>query len=632
MCRDATATDPNLLILLALCRSPWISARQIADTVRLPLNEIRLLCESLQASGFIQQVPQPLIYAPTDLGIAHLAKEWQTTPAAIYKLAGLSWVRFWQIRAMQPIVRDAGLFCSHLLRSQHAVGRDVVWEMCINRRYKGAELFLHARINILQGNHVQPFYLHLDNTSHPIWVWWRHLRYFETWAKQAMVGLLDASHQDQAKKFPPLLIVSPTRFRALSLAAMARTLAPSVTTIVTGDYATTLRQGPEAARWNIVLNGDRAGEPLRAVSCNPFLDGVSAVHKSRHIVKTVRTLAARITAKKRATTSSLAEPEKTFSFVPMPTHLSGIETFELASIQAHSVLAFLSHHSVCPASAMQQFLEMTESEVSSAVMSLQETSLIASDERRIFSGRTQIRRPLWSATESGVRLQYLSEGCCDVEQLTRRYLSGVQDHLRRSEHTRAVFDFFECLHVHATGWSRVTRPLNPPNGTDTNHYALEEFQDDVAARATFMVAGNHRRWQPDGYGVLRCGLVRKRFWLEIDGSSVGRAHNEPEVWEAKLGAMCDYAATGKWLLRHGAFPMLLIVTTDLRILNLIRDVLAQVVAARHLPMPQVFVASSAAIEARGPLAPIWKQAHKPGEDDFIHAFEPLIQPTFPATF
>ena len=101
--------------------------------------------------------------------------------------------------------------------------------------------------------------------------------------------------------------------------------------------------------------------------------------------------------------------------------------------------------------------------------------------------------------------------------------------------------------------------------------------------------------------------------------------NEPEVWEAKLGAMCDYAATGKWLLRHGAFPMLLIVTADLRILNLIRDVLAQTVAARNVPMPQVFVSSRAAIESRGPLSPIWKQAHNAGEDDFTYAFEALVK-------
>jgi hypothetical protein len=583
------------------------------------------------SSGFIQHLSQALSYGPTDLGISHLARTWQTTSGVILKASGLSQQRLWQMRAMQPIIRDAGLMCSHLLRSQHVAGRDVRWELGIERRYKGAVLFLHGRINLMHGNtrgtmpgdRVHPFYFHLDQTFHPIWVWWRYLRYLEAWAKQAKSERIDEGELARPTVFPTLLVVSPTRFRALSVGALARSLAPSVAVAITGDYAKALQHGPESARWNVILNGDRPGEPLKAISCKPFADLFNASEESRHRVKSVRDLAERFVRNKKAKSVTVAVQPYEFSCQHVPSKFVGIQSFEFISVQARRILAFLSHHSTCPPSTLQQLLSMNKDGVDKTLTVLQESELASP---ATFGLRNATQEPLWSASECGARLQYASEGCCDVDQHTQSYLAGVKDHLRRSEHTRAVYDFFERLHRHAEGWGRVTKPLGTnADVSEGAYYALEEFQDDVAARAMYMVAGNHRRWQPDAYGVLRCGLVRKRFWLEIDGSLVGRAHNEPTVWEAKLGALCDYAATGKWLLRHGEFPILLIVTTDLRILNLIRDVLAQAVAARHVSMPQVFVASQAAIVSRGPLAPVWKQAHSPGEDNFAHAFEPLVR-------
>lgn len=234
---------------------------------------------------------------------------------------------------------------------------------------------------------------------------------------------------------------------------------------------------------------------------------------------------------------------------------------------------------------------------------------------------------VWSATQAGAACVFADEGCINVQQLVQGYEFGRRDHVRRPAHTRAVYEFFESVQRQAREWSRVTRRMDSIgklNDGALGYYELEAFEDDVMARSIFMIPnGAYKRWQPDGYGVLRAGVSRYRFWLEIDGSTQGRAHNEADPWARKFDALCSYYVTRKWQLRHAVFPRLLIVTTDIRIIGVTRDVLAYAASTAQIAPPVVYLASSNAIHECGPLAQVWKAVHNPTDDAFGYAFEPM---------
>ena len=258
---------------------------------------------------------------------------------------------------------------------------------------------------------------------------------------------------------------------------------------------------------------------------------------------------------------------------------------------------FVCLHSACPLSSLTCFLALSAEVVGDALNRLIALNVITAFDYtpplRKLRTKTNDQRatatPLYSATEAAAQGWWQRQACPGAEPFAQRYTRASADHIRRAAHTLAVFTFFEQMHTQASGWSRTQRKLDAPpddvNEGELLGIELEAFDDDLNATASYMLSGNPSRWSPDGYGVLRSGTTRVRFWLEIDGSAAGPAHTAAEVWERKMGSLCGYLASDKWMLNFPDFPQLLIVTQDLRIAPLVTDTLLKAATSFRVELP-----------------------------------------------
>jgi hypothetical protein len=146
-------------------------------------------------------------------------------------------------------------------------------------------------------------------------------------------------------------------------------------------------------------------------------------------------------------------------------------------------------------------------------------------------------------------------------------------------------------------------------------YELVDFESEMTAAAWYVFRGQARFWRPDGFGLLRAGRAYTPFWLEIDGTTTTRSHRDADLWEDKLGRMCDYLASEHWRLKQDVFPRLLIVSSAVRQRAGIAEALEAAVRSRSAVPPWAFITGHEALAQRGPLGPIWfplvPTTHKP---------------------
>jgi hypothetical protein len=633
----------HLKLLAAICRSPWCSTRQMSDEAGLPHDVVEAHCASLFGTNTLQRVAvlmgeQPtFLYAPTQSGLSRIADQLHL-PTVVWVTRTLqSEARFGAMRASLDAVRSTYMLCARLLRSRLAHSEQVCWDLFLPRQYRGAGIFLHARINISPVNErITPLagmpqdnismeapptsrapsasralYLLVDGDQHSVWVWWRHLRYMQEWSRQTN------------ESFPPLLYVTSLTQRALSLAGLARQLAPDVLVAVSGDLDVALSQGPEAARWFVTSSAGQASGQLKVRACQPFEPGWSLAGQgiqTKHRVRTVQDLLVRSRTRQVDAPASGVD----YAWLGKQSDKSKpIEAWAMLSPQAKRTLAFLSHHSVCPLSVLMTFLNLTPDQIGPLA-----GILVSEGLAEWVDAANGAQSPYLSATEMGATAHFQAKGAPSVERLVQRYRAGHADHVRRLAHTTGVYDFFERLQNHVQGWDRVSLKLDALQGEcnegEVGACELEEFEEDIACSAVFLSFGAKRHWMPDAFGTLRQGHERRSFWLEMDGSSAGRAHGSADIWERKLGAMFAYYRTDKWKLRHRQFPQLLIVTTDLRIRQVVQDVYDHVHAAHQSPRLAVYLTSSILVAEHGPLAPIWFKVHDPSTNEQHHAFAPLV--------
>lgn len=422
-----------------------------------------------------------------------------------------------------------------------------------------------------------------------VWMWWRHLRYFEAWARRS------------GEPFPPLLILTTRDFRCTALLVLARQLCPSVPVVALADREAALIQDPTQAAW-MMLSGNRV------IGVHPFEENpIWARLTERHRVQ------ARTRTSRAATT---ATPDGPVTW-QRPSSLNALPAVEVLDKDPLNVLAFLARHPVCSPDLLHAFLLFEDVQLQAAI-----DQLVAA---RLADWHMDKTKPaVLSATLDAVRILATRTGSALVEMICHRFTQSRAEHLRRLQHTLDVQEIFMRLHRQAKQWSDVLRKVDAPvalaNDGDIPHFELEVFEEDLYAAAHFTIAGIRRKWLPDGYGVLRAGDTWQPFWFELDGTRASRSRVDPDAWQRKFDNVYAYQTTGKWRLRHMAFPMLLVVTHDLRYFSLICDIATSTAHGMDAAMPRVFVASWDALVQRGPLSPIWRAAHEGAIPGFVQAF------------
>lgn len=206
----------ELRVLAAASRSPWASTRQISDEAELLHDHVRSAAQNLELHGLLRCIraifgSQPNdLYALTTAGLTSITSHLRI-PASTWMSRTLqSPARYWAMRVSLDAIRASYGICARLLRSRHVQGEQVSWELFVPRQYRGASLYLHARINItpnitpdlpsiiptrqLSQPRPRALYLLVDSDQCSVWVWWRHLRYMQEWSRQA------------SEAFPPLLL------------------------------------------------------------------------------------------------------------------------------------------------------------------------------------------------------------------------------------------------------------------------------------------------------------------------------------------------------------------------------------------------------------------------------------------
>jgi hypothetical protein len=574
--------------------------------------------EKATADGHAQVIEQRLshlplrLYAPTRLGIHNLAERLGVQADALTNQFGCSPSRNWALRAGLPVAQEVAQFCAKLSQACLLRGEALSWEIFIPRRLAGVELLIHARLQFERSEVPHAMYLLLDGGGGTVWMWARHLRYLDVWARRSPEG------------FPPLLVLSFSEARALSLLALGQMLCPSVVMMASADREIALGTNPMQARWWILHQHSDEEEAWQAATVDPF-DEFRKENESLqevHRVWPTDVLLKRASAKRTGVADGDSSPSA--DLVDEAT----LQAMESLTDEQMQVLDFICLHSGCPDSALQSWLAMNDATTRVALDRLLALGLVSCYTyvppiNRQHDAQKIQPTEMYSATERAALAWWLRQACPGAEAFASRYLRAAADHLRRAAHTLTVFAFFEQLQRQAAAWSRVERKVDAPAG-DVNdgempYFEVEAFDDDVTASTSYMLDGNPKRWAPDAYGVLRQGTARTRFWLEVDGSSAGRAHGCAEVWERKLGSLCGYCASEKWRIAHAALPDLLIVTQDHRIYPLVADALSTAVAAFQIHSPQVFVASAAAISQQGPMGKVWRAAHDIHQSGFVQA-------------
>jgi hypothetical protein len=575
-------------VLVGLIREPWSSQSELANFLGMPFARVNDVCQALMASGSAQFCVHPsspyakTAFAPTPKGVAWCAHQMGTTSLALLKAHGFTEERFRLRRVCHDIVREVALFCSRL----NSV-IPMVYESFILRQMSGKTLILHARIN-LQSAKPRALYLLIDRGEETVWMWWRHLRYFEAWARRSN------------EPFPPLLILTTRDFRCTALLILARQLCPSVPVAASADREAALTQDPRQAAW-MMLSGNRV------IGVHPFEENsVWAPLTERHRAKphTIRT------------TKTPSHDDPAICAWQFPSSLTALPAIESLSHDALNMLSFLTRHPVCSLDLLRTFSQLDDAQLQAVI-----EQFVTS---RLADWHTDKTKPvLLSATVDAVCILATRTGSTMVEMSCHRFTQSRAEHLRRLQHTLDVQEIFMRLHRQAKQWSDVLRKVDAPvalaNDGDIPHFELEVFEEDLHAAAHFTIAGIRRKWLPDGYGVLRAGEMWQPFWVELDGTRSSRSRVDPDAWQRKFDNVCAYQTTGKWRLRYTVFPMVLIVTHDLRNFSLICDIVTATAHGMDAAMPQVFVASWDALVQRGPLSPIWRAAHEGATPGFVQA-------------
>ena len=605
--------DLSERILHALIQNPWASTSDLTQVLSALRLDVLSTCQALAAAGLIQiarhsrAIYSRRLYAPTHAGIQRSAGQLGVSCQALLRAYAWSEERFWIRRVCFQTVREVSELCARIRQRCRTQGGDAFWETFLQRQQTGKAIFLHARLNLIRatdsGSQCHALYVLIDRGEDSVWMWWRHLHYFETWAQRV--------HES----FPPLLILTTRPFRCTALLALAHSLCPHVPVIATADREIALTGDLTQAAWWMPTDRQRAQR------VQPFGGAALSLSRAspRHLIREIKIQKHRDVEPDDAVIDA-AHPVE---LAHLPESLSALPAIESLSDHEYDLLVFLSQHPLCTRDLLTVFLSLEAQALDAMSARLCQCGLAEWHELR--EGETIVQ--VLTATSPACRLLAIRTGSAAGERMMWRFAQAQAEHARRLQHTLDLQAVFIHLHQHAAKWSQVLRkidaPVRAPNAGDIPHYELEVFEEDMTATAHFSVAGNRRKWLPDGYGVLRAGEVWLPFWVEMDGTRRTRSRYDAGVWTRKFDNLCAYMTTGKWRLRHPAFPMTLIVTNDLRNYELICDTLHTIAHGQDCETPHVFVASWAALEQRGPLAPIWRAAHDLALPGFQPAFPPL---------
>jgi hypothetical protein len=469
-------------------------------------------------------------------------------------------------------------------------GDELIFESFFLRRQQKESVSIHAAFASVSSNHALPFFLLIDRAEGHVWMWQAHLRYLGDWAKRA----------GSKYRCPPLLVVSPSHFRAGAMLRLARAICPNLTVIATGCRNIAMREGLLAVSkqpkgWRILLPNNKPaavdpfalpGIPRADYQNSPF--AIDKLARPSHVGD--------------VEINQAQAREESARFL-------ALDAYE------HQVLALLCRNPVIPESAFATFLSVPPAALQKNLQHLEQAGFA----QRI---KTNLAEPIWAASDLGAQLCFDSE--MQPANHLRRYCFFRADHERRLMHTLGVYRFFESLHHHCERRSRATRKLDAKGSVNDGNvpmFKLKTWESEFMASDRYVLRGQMHFWRPDGYGAVRAGKITTHFWLEIDGTANSPSRYDPAVWEGKLGRLCDYIQSRRWTFRYPKLPRLLIVTTDLRNASHVYDALIESARARGLrTLPRVFIAGADAIHQRGPLAKVWLEVGQE-EESWCYAFE-----------
>ncbi|NJM40693.1 MAG: hypothetical protein HC853_07945 [Anaerolineae bacterium] len=565
------------------------------------------MCAAWVQQGHLQAAVQALSrfpvqrFAPTEQGIAHAAEKLNTTASALLKQLRFTSERFTALRTALEIVSETQAMLAATAQNATTSFGAVEYELFVPRQHRKRAFFLHGKLVLQKGDEARVFYLFNDRGDATALQWLPTFKYLSRWAKRS------AAHV----AFPTTLIITTRPFRVRAMLRMVQlakgdSRLPQV--FATCHRTAAMAQGllDSAVQW-FAMNAHSAVAEASPLALPPVAH--QALARSVHAV-----------GNRDAVRPHRKHPRtQPISFLPKPS--AGLERFEALPDLDYRALGFLARNPACPESTIRALLNLDEAASHQCLEALLESGFA--------TGSAEGSPQLWSATDEAMRL-YIARTMQD-DGVLGRYRFYRADHLRRPVHTATAYRFFEALHLHSQARSKAIRKLDTKPGTVNDgvipYFALEHVESEYIASDWYVMLGNLRRWRPDGYGAFRAGVRWTRFWLEIDGTHQAPSRNDPQVWEQKCNQLCDYALTQRWTFRYATQPRLLVVSTSLSNGTLIYDAVHYAARARAMQVPLVFVASSAALEQRGPLAPIWLNISTDKADGkFCHAFEGLEMP------
>jgi hypothetical protein len=657
------------MVLVEAAQLPWASIGTLAVRTTQAVDDVIATCNVLIEAGFMQCATVALsaypkrLFAPTTLGVSAAAGSLDMHPDDFARQTHLTESRFWALRAGWEMAQEINAIAARTKGTLTSATID--WETFVERRHKRQSLFLHGRFAVTTKEGVLPFYVLLERDGSSPWHWYRTLKYLQAWAARS-VGL-----------FPPVLVVA-RRALNVQIILSVNHMAGGVRLFATFDRYAALAGGLSACEWHILRPDQQIvlADPLQ-LSPMTMADYAASVHRVRRIAVSdhAQQWGYRAAAHQAWWPGfSLEQLPVSLLRLPDVDRLDDLPYGMLKFLAAHpvcptSTLAEFNRMTVDKAMAILQALQRTSFVEPveehrrdarwTAIDNVHDRSLtkLALEARRILvivrkqAGvrTTEIARTttlpvapvqacleqlkedgfvalthhlpenqLWVATDMAVGL-VAARAMQPVESITRRHRFFRADHTRRSQHTRETYGFFETLHQHCIRRSRASAHFDASaRSVDDGaipFYELVDFESEMTAAAWYVFRGQARFWRPDGFGLLRAGRAYTPFWLEIDGTTTTRSHRDADLWEDKLGRMCDYLASEHWRLKQDVFPRLLIVSSAVRQRAGIAEALEAAVRSRSAVPPWAFITGHEALAQRGPLGPIWfplvPTTHKP---------------------
>lgn len=274
---------------------------------------------------------------------------------------------------------------------------------------------------------------------------------------------------------------------------------------------------------------------------------------------------------------------------------------DLALLQ-YAIWKHVKAHPLCYVVDIAQALRIPPAEIQSHIDALEAGDWVVAAE-------TRPDHTLWTATDLAVCL-FCQRTLQPTDKLVKRHGFFRADHRRRIQHTRAVYGYFDAMRSSCRRLSASNRRFDAPDtGINAGNIVwceLGSFESEFVASDWYEALGKMCLWRPDGYGVVRAGATFTPFWLEMDGHLQVRSRRDGNAWERKLGALCDYIASGRWKLKSRECPQVLVVSSlDVRLKTLMLDVLNAASRSRDMSLPRMFVTSHQALSQQGPLGKIW---------------------------